>query len=174
MISTISNSPNFTGIVPVRVFVDGHETLDEKVIKSATRQLTSALTKPKDNPALAEYFSKFDPQYAQINSNIQTKPSDFFRLIIDKYRGPFLVTGKQTRYLNELGRSIGIERRACLERGGKDSLDLLVAKRNYGDAIASMLSSANLRLYKVTDQLHPLTLYINVNSKKLLNVFFNP
>lgn len=172
MISAVNNSPNFTGIVPVRVFIDGQQTFDEKLIKSATRKLTSALIKPKENPNLAELFSKFDPQYRKGGYPRDARPSDFFKLIIDKYRGTFLATGKQTEVLNILGKDIGKEKVLCKERRTASSLDLDVAKRKYSDIISTFLSSAQLRLCTVTDKWHPVTLNINMKGKKLENILF--
>lgn len=173
MISAVHNSPNFTGIVPLRVFVDGQQKFEPAIVKSATRKLTSALIKPKENPELAELFAKYDPQYRKGGYPTKAKPSDFFRLIIDRYRGIFLATGEQTNRLNELGKDIGVEKALCKERRTESSLDLLVAKRKYGDTLAAMLSSAQLRLCKITDRWRPLTIDIIIQGKKLANVMFN-
>lgn len=172
MISAVNNSPNFTGVVPVRVFVDGRQTFDEKLIKSATRKLTSALIKPQENPNLTELFSKFDPQYKKGGYPQDARPSDFFRLIIDRYRGTFLTTGQQTERLNELGKDIGKEKALCRERRTAESLDLIVAKRKYFDVISAFLSSAQLRLRDVNNNLRPVVLNIYMKGKKLENILF--
>lgn len=172
MISAVSNGPNFTGIVPIRVFVNGQEKCDEKIIRSATRKLTSALIKPEENTELAELYSKFDSQYRKKGYPEGAKPSDFFRLIIDKSQGAFLATGPQARRLNELGKDIGKERGLCNERGTKNSLDLIVSKMKYFDAIVSMLKSVNLRLAQITDKFRFVTLNLDVQGKKLERVFF--
>lgn len=173
MISAVNNSPNFTGIVPLRVFVDGQQKFEPSIVRSATKKLTSALIKPKENPELAELFKKYDPQYRKGGYPQNAKPSDFFRLIIDRYRGVFLATGNQASLLNELGKNIGREKALCKERRTDRSLDLLVANQKYSDAIATMLSSANLRLCEITDRWRPATLNINIQGKKLQNIFFN-
>ncbi len=173
MISAVNNSPNFTGIVPLRVFVDGEQKFDPTIVRSATRKLTSALSKPDENPKLAELFSRFDPQYKKSGFSQNAKPSEFFQLIIDKYRGIFLATGEQTRHLNELGKDIGREKALCKERRADSSLDLLLAKRKYSNTISTMLSAANLRLCEITDRWRPVTLNINIQGKKLQNIFFS-
>ena len=172
MISAVNNSPNFTGIVPLRVFVDGQQQFEPAIVRSATRKLTSALIKPKENPELAELFAKYDPQYRKGGYPAKAKPSDFFRLIIDRYRGIFLATGAQTKRLNELGKDIGVEKALCRERRTESSLDLLVAKRKYSDTLATMLSSANLRLCEMSDRWCPLTIDLIVQGKKV-NAKFN-
>lgn len=173
MISAVHNSPSFTGIVPLRVFVDGQQKFEPAIVRSATRKLTSALIKPKENPQLAELFAKYDPQYRKGGYPKDAKPSNFFRLIIDRYRGIFLATGEQTSRLNELGKDIGKEKALCRERRTDSSLDLLVANRKYSDTLATMLSSANLRLSEMSDRWHPLTIDLIVQGKKLVNVLFN-
>lgn len=172
MISSINNSPNFTGIVPVRVFVDGERTFEPKLVKSAVRQLTSTLATPQKNIDAANLFSKFDPQYRKSVFAPKTKPSDFFKLIIDKYRGIFLATGEQTRHLNKLGKNINIEKMRCRERRVDSSLDLQAAKNKYGDTLSTMLSSAQLRLCEISDVWHPVTLNISIKNKKLEKVQF--
>ena len=44
-----SNNPSFTSVVPVRVFIDGLETFNQKNIKTACHQLTSVLVGPAKN-----------------------------------------------------------------------------------------------------------------------------
>ena len=175
MISAINNcpnSPNFTGVVPLRVFVDGQQTYDAKIIKSATRKLTSALIKPQENPNLAELFSKFDPQYKKGGYAQNARPSDFFKLIIDRYRGVFLATGEQTEIINRYGKDVGKEKLLCKERRTTNSLDLEIAKRKYSDIISTILSSAKLRFCTITDKWNPVTLNINIKGKKLENILF--
>ena len=172
MISAVNNSPNFTGIVPLRVFVDGQQTKDPKLVKSAVRKLTSVLIKPKENSNIAELFSKFDPIYSKVGYSEKTKPSDFFKLIIDNYRGIFLATGKQTETINKYGKLIGKQKGYCKDRRVNESLDLLVAKRNYADIINAILSSAKLRFYEITDKWCPVTLNINIKNNKLENILF--
>lgn len=174
MISKINNSnPSFNGIVPVRVFVDGQQISDQKLIKSATRQLTSRLINPKEHYEMASLFAKYDPQYRRGDFLHSRKPSDFFRLIIDKCRGIFLVTGEQTRRLEELGKNIGIERGMCHERRTNNSIDLLAAKQKYGDVLSTMLSSAKLRLCETPDRWSPVALNLNVKGKTLESISFS-
>lgn len=173
MISKINNSnPSFNGIVPLRVFVDGQRVSDPKLVRSATRQLTARLIKPKEHYEMASLFAKYDPQYRRGDFLHSKKPSDFFRLVIDKYRGIFLATGEQTRRLNELGKNIGVERGMCHERRTDNSLDLMVAKRNYGDVLSTMLSSAKLRFCETHDRWSPVALNLNVKGKNLESITF--
>lgn len=174
MISKINNSnPSFNGIVPVRVFVDGQQVVNNpQALRSATRKLTSALINPAENREIADTFARFDPTYKIAGYPRDTKPSDFFKLVMDKYRGNFLATGPQTERLNELGKDIGVEKALCKERGTTNSLDLIVAKKKYGSALSDMLSSAKLRFCEITDKWRPVTLNINIQGEKLQNIFF--
>lgn len=165
MISAINNSPAFKGIVPIRVFVDGHETLDPKLVRSASRQLTAALIQPQktQSKAIAELFSKFDPQYKKGGYPEKSKPSDFFRCLIDR-RGNFLATGEQALLVNKLGKDIGKEKQVCHERRIHDSLDLIIAKKKYGHTISQILTSTALRLKNAANSMRPVTLNINMKS----------
>jgi len=165
MISAVNNNPSFTGIVPIRVFVDGYETFDEKLIKSATRQLTSRLTEPKkpENHAIARIFAMFDPKYKRNGYPEKTKPSEIFRCILDRGRA-FLATGEQAELINRLGKDIGLEKQLCRERRVENSLDLIVSKRKYANTLSAIISSANFRLREMCESFRPVTLNINMNS----------
>lgn len=164
MISVVNNSPNFTGIVPVRVFIDGHETFDKKVVKSATRQLTSALMKPSENNKLAAIFAKFDSGYLKSNFNKMKYPSDYFRFIVSEYMDYFLTTGKETKYIRTLRRKIGYEKRNCLDFGVNESRALDNARKKYNNVISQMLSSDELRLKDKKKHSKPIVLNIGMNS----------
>lgn len=158
MISAFNNTqPSFTSVVPLRVFIDGLETFDEKLIKSASRQLTSTLAGPiKTNQKLsiAREYAKFDPDY-KLDLGVKgypkkpkqkvVHPSDYFRSLIYKTCS-FFISGKQAEDLKDLGAAIGIEQQVCKLRKIPDSYDLQVAKINYKHAIKNFLSTKNLRL----------------------------
>ncbi len=163
MISAVNNSPNFTGIVPIRVFVDGHETFDQKVVKSATRQLTSALMKPKENKHLTDTFAKVDTEYLKKDFKLMKYPSDYFRFITSEHYDYFLATGKETDYIKTLGRKIGFEKRNCLEQGVQESRPLEYAKKEYSGVISRMVSSDSLRM-KDKKSNNPVTLIIDMIS----------
>lgn len=180
MISAINSTPSFTGVVPVRVFVDGLETFDEKLIKTSCRQLSTILAGPnKTEPKLSliKKFAQYDKDY-DLNKGIHgypkkethksIHPSEFFRCVIDRGR-TFLITEPQAGILKALGKAIGEEKEACKMRGIKNSFDLMVAKRNYGRKISDFISSAKLRMTEKSEnpnKWNPVTLLINMKSNE--------
>lgn len=160
-----SQNPCFTSVVPVRVFVDGMETFNQKNIRAACRQLSAALAGPTKNDAkkigIIREFAKFDPDYRlecgyngypKINNRKNMQPSDYFRCIADNTHS-YLFTGEQAKKLKELGKAVGQEQQACKARKIANSFDLQVAKRNYGFTIANFIRSTKLRLRETFDPL---------------------
>lgn len=180
MISAVQpkTQPSFTSVIPVRVFIDGLETFDEKLIKTSCRQLSNILAGPsakEPNLAIIRKFGLFDKHYS-VEKGVQgypkqphhksIRPSEFFRTIIERGK-TFLITGPQAEHLHTLGKAIGSEKQACNERRIADSFDLMVAKRNYGRTIANFLSNAKLRIAEITENSRKmLTLNINMKSNE--------
>jgi len=193
MISAINNNKeyhqSFTSVVPVRVRIDGLETFDEKVMRSACRQLSNILAGPTKETeakkiATIRTFSNFDPDYNLLygisgypkkfnEKNIQ--PSNYFRYIYDdEKKRHFFMTGPQAERLEELGHNIGTERKTCRERNipNTRSFDLRVAYGNYWSAIKHFLKMKNLRLTESYNSItnekagKPVTLVIDMTSNK--------
>lgn len=172
--------PSFTSVIPVRVFIDGLETFDEKLIKTSCRQLSTVLAGPTNkepNLSLIRKFAHYDKQYnlergykgyPKKEHHKKVHPSEFFRCIIDRGR-TFLFTGPHAEHLHTLGKAVGNEKQACKERHVQDSFDLLVAKRNYARTIANFINSAKLRIGEISDngkKFDPITLFVNMKSNE--------
>lgn len=178
MISAVNSTPSFTGVVPVRVFIDGFETFDEKLIKSSCKQLGNVLVGPcKTEPKLSliKKYAQYDKDY-DLNKGINgfpkkeyhknIRPSDFFRCLIDKGRS-FLITGPQAETLKTFGKAVGEEKEVCKIRKIANSFDLMVAKRNYSNAINNIISRANFRMCENNPkEWNPVTLLLNMTSNK--------
>ncbi len=167
MYSAINNkNTSFTSVVPLRVYIDGMETFNQKNIKSACRQLSTTLAGPVGNDIkkinIIKEFAKFDPDYV-IQYGFQgypklkgqkknMQPSDYFRCIADDMKS-YLFTGEQAKKLREVGKSVGQEQQICKARRIQNSFDLQVAKRNYGFTIANYIRSTKLRLRETFDSI---------------------
>lgn len=152
MISVIKNSNTFTSAVPVRVFIDGKESFDEKLIKSSCKELGDMLTNPdlpEEQRNLSKLYAHYDRHYSGNKSFPKKyKQSEFFRYLQYNERA-FLITGPQTKYLQRMGAAIGSELKACKEAGIENSFNLTVAKINYRNAIYEILSSRLLRMAEI-------------------------
>ena len=190
MISAINNNKeyhqSFTSVVPVRVRIDGLETFDEKVMRSACRQLSNILAGPTRESettkiATIRKFSSFDPDYNLLfgisgypkkfnEKNIQ--PSNYFRYVRDKNNRDFFISGPQAEKLEELGHNIGIERKACKQRNISNSFDLKDAYGTYWAAIKFFLSRKQFRMTESYNPLDnrrtgsPVTMIIDMVSNK--------
>lgn len=178
MISAINSTPSFTGVVPVRVLIDGLETFDEKLIKSSCRQLGTILAGPnktEEKLSIIKKFAKYDKDY-DLGKGIHgypkhhktIHPSDFFRCIIDRGR-TFLVTGPQAEIIKGFGKAVGAEKEACKMRGIKTSFDLVVAQRNYFRKITDFISASRLRMTEKSEnpkEWNPVTLVIKMKSNE--------
>ena len=190
MISAINNNKeyhqSFTSVVPVRVRIDGLETFDEKVMRSACRQLSNILAGPTKETetkkiAIIRKFNSFDPDYNLLfgisgypkkfnENNIQ--PSNYFRYVRDEQNRDFFISGPQAEKLEELGHNIGTERKACKQRNIPNSFDLNVAYGSYWAAIKHFLRSKQLRLTESYNPMNnrrlgnPVTMFIDMASNK--------
>lgn len=178
MISAINSSqPSFTSVIPVRVFIDGVQTTNEKLIKSSCRQLATVLAGPAKSDksaAIMRKYAKCDKDYrldlgingypkAFNHKNLQ--PSSYFRNISTEDGRTFFVTGAQAKRLNEFGKAIGQEKKVCNTRQISDSFDLMVAKQNYGNLILDMISDAKSRIFAIVNEKYtPLTLNLGMKS----------
>jgi hypothetical protein len=175
MISALqNNNPPFTSVIPVRVFIDGMETFDNKLIQKSCNQLSHQLVGKGKRTHIMEKFNQKDPHYQVLNGKFieparpfttrKAQPSDFFACIIEKGKAYYL-TGQQALKLREAGHSVGLAKRECNERGVNTSFDLMVAKRNYGTMITDFIKSARLRLGEnIGNKKIPLTLNISMKS----------
>lgn len=179
MISATNNSNvSFKSVVPVRVFIDGMETIDKKNIKSACRQLSNILAGATKRYDISDTFAKFDPDYKsyfaktgypKITSGEKPQPSDFFRCI-DGGSQMYIFTGNEAFKLRELGKKIGTNRTESKHRNIQNSFDLHTAKRLYANTIMNFLRSTKLRITEYFDNLtgtrygRPVTLNINLTS----------
>lgn len=196
-----SNNPSFTSVVPVRVFIDGLETFNQKNIKTACHQLTSVLVGPaknnEKNLAIIREFAKHDPDY-NINYGFygypkkfnkkSIQPSEYFRCIADN-NNCFIFTGPQAEKLKELGKALGAEKIACKTRNIKNSFDLQAAKRSYRFMIGNYIKSTKLKIKETFDEKtrqklgKPVEMIINMTSNgkaglktfkmKLADISFN-
>lgn len=187
-ISSISQSNNykqsFTGVVPVRVQIDGKEVYSEKLVRPAVLKLASILAGPvKNNEVLLNIIRKFgavDMDYSVIKGingypkhfgQKKVQPSDHFRYI-GKRHSHYLLTGKQAEKLKELGKEVGHEKEALKKRGMSESLDLKVAQGNYFGTINEFIRKQSLRLTEsFNPETHqrmgePVSLVIHLSSNK--------
>ena len=162
--SAINNNLSFTSVVPVRVYIDGMETFNQKNIRTSCRQLSSVLAGPaaKDikKTGIVKEYAKHDPDYILrfgLNGYPKLKgsakkmqPSDYFRCISDDTKS-YLFTGEQANKLREAGKAVGQEQQVCKNRHLTNSFDLHAAKKNYGFLIANYLRSTKLRLRETFD-----------------------
>lgn len=161
------NSTRFTGTIPVRVFIDGMETFSEKEIKTASRQLTTILTGPlknnEENMQIAKKFARRDGSYnlsQAINGLkrkehwIKSSPSDFFRVIKNKFNQFLLFTGPQGEEVAKLGEKVGKAKAEAKERNCTQSFDVVVAQKNYEHYLLNTLKNLKLR---ITEHFDPVT-----------------
>ena len=161
MISAISSNkqnPTFTSVIPLRIFIDGMETFDPKLVRSATKQLTGTLIGPtkKDSKEyeMIKKFAQHDPDYDFFQgvkgypktwNKKRTQPSDFFRCITDA-KGNFLFTGLQAKKLKSIGEILGKAQQIRKSKNIDSSFDLFNAKKAYAFNIKEFLNATKLRI----------------------------
>ncbi len=177
-----NNNISFRSVVPVRVFIDGMETRDSKLIKSACHKLSYVLAGPpnsKSDEIIIRKFAQHDPDYMlhfALNGYPKDKSqkalhaSDYFRFIL-KDGKTYLFTGAQAEQLKILGKSIGKEK-SIGKTYKNNSFDLFVSQKNYFNAISDFIKASRLRLKKTFDIYtherigQPVTLHLQLSSNK--------
>ena len=176
-----TNNISFSGVIPIRVYIDGMETLADKNIRAATRQLTTILAGPAKNSehsisiikklAVRDPDYDFSKGYEGFCKIKKSTPSDFFRIIHDGNRY-YLFTGYQGEQIAKLGKEVGNQKATAKYNNGENSFDLYVAKRKYEDYIKTSINNIKLRIteyyIKQTRQKtgQPVTLNIFMESNK--------
>jgi len=149
------NNPQFSGVMPVRVFIDGTQVTSEQLITKSCRQAIKALT-TKSEPnsietkSMLEYASKdkdYNPHHILYTRQYSPKmmPSDFIR-IVHKNSNSYFVTGKDADQIRIVGKAIGKIQSFLIKMGYKDSIDLQMAKRAYHDTIENIIQKRSLRV----------------------------
>ena len=148
-VSSTNNSPNFSGITPIRVFNNGVEVLEKDVIKNACSKAIKAFSGPlesKYKPAAAQLAVR-DADYSYLcatNGYVDrfvksdAVPSDYIKAIYDKNGRGYLVTGPMCIDLSALGYNIGLAMKQCKAAGLRTSDALEQAKTQYWDYVKSI------------------------------------
>lgn len=148
-ISRINNSPNFSGVTPVRIYQNGKEVLDNSVVRNTCSKLIKAFGGPLENkykPAAAQ-FAVRDPEYTYSialrgypNTFIKkdSVPSDYIKTIYDKNNRGYLVTGELSQRLSEYGHEIG--------KASKDAAKKEQAIQKYFDFVKQIGNNLRYRI----------------------------
>ncbi len=155
----VKNEVNFTGVVPVRVIKNGKEILDKEIVRKTCLELVKELSGPlADNEkyqSFAAQLSVRDSDYSYINAykgytqilpGGKLTPSSFFKILFDQQNRGYLVTGRASEIMSELGKLIGKAKRECNFLGVPDSPRLLDARKNYWDTYQDIVNNMNLRI----------------------------
>lgn len=173
----------FTGVVPVRVFIDGHEALDSTNVQKGCRKLIETLAGPLKDDIHAQHIAKKfanmdkDYNYSRAVNGYKSKvfekgrlvkrtASDFFRFISSRGKN-FIITGPQAEKLAQAGKALGHAKADANHTDAKESFELYQTKRIYGDLINKMTTNRALRIregYETTTRK-------NTGRETLLNIF---
>lgn len=170
MISAINSNkqPSFTSVMPVRVFIDGMETTNKKLIQTSCRQLSKMLSSASKNDGqkrIMQTFAQYDKQYIpELSKGYSCKPSEMFKCIVS-YPKNFFISGKQAKEIQIAGENVGKALSSSKARGIDISFDLMVARKNYAYTIDSIIAAKSNRLTEINEGSNkPLTLNINMKS----------
>ena len=96
-------NPNFTSVIPIKVFIDGEKCTDIPLIHKAIRALVKIVTKPADNNAntIRQNFLSIDPDTRPFNGVVRPIRNRIYGDI------SYLFTGQHATSLDELGKLIG-------------------------------------------------------------------
>ncbi len=181
----VNNNISFSGVIPVKVILDGKETLNKKIVhkacQNAVKGLSGPLREKPDFKVAAAQLSVMDNDYKYARAffgydrlipDQKLTASKFFKIIFDKHNRGYIVTGKPSENLSDLGRQIGLAQRECNEYNVSTSPKLEQAKKNYWQYVADV---GNNLLYRIRETFIPNTLEKAGNYQQMnLNVSAKP
>ena len=154
-----ASGTNFTGVIPVRVLQNGKEVLDKNIVHKSCLEVIKGLsgplhTKPEFKSTAAQLsvmdhdykYARAFFGYSRLIPGEKLTASKFFKIIFDKFNRGYIVTGKPSEKLSELGKSIGKARGECKLYGINDSPALETARKNYWDTYKSIGNDLKLRI----------------------------
>ncbi len=177
------SSLSFTGVVPLRVYIDGREAIDSENIQKGCRKLIEVLAGPVKNDELktkiATKFAHFDKDYDYARAKngykckayekgilIKKTASNFFRFITNQGKN-FLITGPQAEQLAHAGKNLGVAKADANLTAAKDSFEVYEAKQIYRHLISKITSNRAIRIRQGYD---PKT-KIKTGSETILNIY---
>ena len=145
-VSSINNNVNFKGITPIRVYENGVEILDERVVKNACAKVIKAFCGPlesKYKPAAAQLeISDRDYSYFRAMRGYVDKfersddvPSNYIKVIYDRSNRGYLVTGRFSDDLSVLGRRMGLAQKEAKSLGLKTTQAFEEARDAYWEYV---------------------------------------
>ncbi len=152
----------FTGVIPVKVLLEGKPVNNTKIVHKTCNEVVKILSgplcdTPQFKPAAAQLatadsdYNFFRAFYGYASKQSKTKPSDYFKIIMDQYNYGYLVTGKPVEIISELGKKIGKAKQECNQLKKADSPKLIEAKNNYWKCIHKIKDSIGLRIRETFD-----------------------
>lgn len=153
------NNVNFTGVIPVRVFKEGQEVLDKDIVHKTCLKVVQGLAgplceKPEFKATAAQLavmdndykFARAFYGYNRILPDQKLTASKFFKIIFDKFNRGYIVTGRPSELLSELGKEIGRAQKECNFYNLNTSPKLEAARKNYWDMVINIGNNLNLRI----------------------------
>lgn len=174
---------SFTGVVPLRVYIDGREAIDSENVQKGCRKLIETLAGPvKDDEQktrIARKFALFDKDYDFFRAKngykckvyekgrlVKKTASHFFRFITNQGKN-FLITGASAEHLADAGKNLGLAKADANLTAAKNSFEVYEAKQIYKHLISKITSNRSLRIREGFD---PKT-KIKKGNETILNIY---
>ena len=183
LVSSVQYNPTFSGVVPVKVHIDGKEAIDSVNIQKGCRKLIETLAGPieksPEKQRLCKIFAQFDKYYnfnralkgytcyiSEYGRLVKKTASHFFRYVNWRDKN-YIVTGRPAELLAESGRGLGLAKSIANSSNHPDSYEVMYAKQIYKDNINKIISNRGLRIREGFDRLTRK----NTGDETILNIF---
>ena len=147
-----SNSVNFTGVIPVKVFYDGLQATSKTHVMRGCRKAINTMCgplerNPKFDTAMKE-LHVFDKDYNYFEAlkgfNKEGRISSTY---LDG--SGYIFTGKEAFALKNQGKEIGAQKHICNEYGLFNSYEHQGAKNDYGTLITKFINDKSRRIKQI-------------------------
>lgn len=184
----MDNKVNFTGVIPVKVHINGTPSTEPRHIRQACNRVVKLMAGPADfkhkefykqlatmdneyslNRALRGYCHNYRDGYGRV---ISEKPSDYFKTIfnLSNDRG-YITTGQDSVDISIIGKRIGIAKLRCNESGFVESCEHRDTLSRYKELVNGIINDLKRRVTAsvqedlFTTKKKPVTLNIYATAK---------
>lgn len=169
------NNPNFTSVIPVKVYINGLPSIDRKNIQTAVRSVSKILIHgPKNDEQsknIIKIFMNFVKDFKYL-PKVEEPGRCLRNYIFNKEAEAYLFTGAEAWNLDALARKIGPAKAKGLDAYGTTKTFEASARGNsYFDKILQFIKAPKLRLKEIKEASngavaeHPLRLNIFMTSR---------
>ncbi len=118
----IANNQSFTSVIPVKVFIDGRQTVDDKTVEQCFnkfRKIVTTIPKNTDDSRILNRYIMHDKDITAVKIlDGEQTPDNATMQIRSAYGKDYIFTGYEAAYMSVLSADIGQAKRKSYHKAG--------------------------------------------------------